>query len=148
MAQPNGKQQVQICRIFKTGSLQQYKYVVILSEYEGRILLSRHRERTTWECQGGHVESGEGPLEAAKRELYEESGAAVYDIEPLFDYWAGTEGMEDGAGGMVFCAKIHQLGELPESEIAEVRQFEELPPNLTYPEITPVLFRQYWLQRR
>lgn len=29
---------------------------------------------------------------------------------------------------------------MPETEIAEVQLFDELPRNLTYPDITPVLF--------
>ncbi len=134
-------------RTYKIGSLRQYKYVVVLSEYNGSILLSRHKKRTTWETQGGHIEPGEEPLEAAKRELYEESGAVDFEIEPLCDYWAGVEGTDDWANGMVFHATIRKLGQMPASEMAETRQFGILPQNLTYPEITPVLF-QYLFDRR
>lgn len=35
------------CKTYALGSLQSYKYVVVLSEYQGRILLSRHRARST-----------------------------------------------------------------------------------------------------
>ena len=108
------------CRTYETGTLKQYKYVVVLSEYRGRILLSRHKERTTWETQGGHIEPGEQPIEAARRELFEESGAVEFELEPLCDYWAGTEKPGDWANGMVFRAKIRKLGKLPESEMAEV----------------------------
>ncbi|MDK2809155.1 MAG: 8-oxo-dGTP diphosphatase [Clostridiales bacterium] len=134
-------------KIYTIGSLKQYKYVVILSEYNGKILLSRHKKRTTWETQGGHIEIGEQPMEAAKRELYEESGAIDFNIEPLCDYWAGVEGTDDWANGMVFHARIHKLGNMPESEMAETKLFDELPQNLTYPEIAPVLF-QYLFQNR
>lgn len=127
-----------ICRTYEAGSLKEYKYVVVLSEYQGEILLSRHKKRTTWETQGGHIEPGETPLEAARRELYEESGAMEYEITPLCDYWAGTP--EDGAGGVVFRASITKLGPLPESEMAQVQTFQSLPENVTYPAITPVLF--------
>ena len=77
------------CKTYDTGTLKQYKYVVTLSEYDGKILLSRHKNRTTWETQGGHIEAGETPLEAARRELYEESGATDFEIAPLCDYWGG-----------------------------------------------------------
>lgn len=126
------------CRTYEAGTLKEYKYVVILSEYQGKILLSQHKNRATWETQGGHIEPGETPMEAARRELYEESGALEYEISPLCDYWAGTP--EDWANGMVFRAKITKLGPLPESEMARVRTFDHLPENLTYPAITPVLF--------
>ena len=129
-----------ISKTYPLGELKQYKYVVILSEYEGKILLSRHKQRTTWETQGGHIEAGETPLEAAKRELYEESGAVDYDIAPLCDYWGGTEDESQGANGMVFRAVIHKLEPIPESEMAEVKTFHTLPDHLTYPAITPVLF--------
>ena len=72
-------------KTYEIGSLQQYKYVVVLSEYEGNILLSRHKTWTKWETPGGHIEFGEEPLEAAKRELYEESGAIDFEIEPVCD---------------------------------------------------------------
>lgn len=129
-----------VTKTYDIGTLQQYKYVVVLSKYNGKILLSRHKDRTTWETQGGHIEEGETPLEAAKRELYEESGALDYDIKPLCDYWAGDCDTNTGAGGVVFVADIRQLGAIPDSEMAEVKEFEVLPENLTYPAITPVLF--------
>ncbi len=126
------------CKIYKLNELKQYKYVVILSRYQGKILLSRHKKRLTWETQGGHIEKGETPLEAAKRELFEESGAVKFSILPIFDYWAGDE--ESWANGMVFMADITELSQIPNSEMKEVQSFNELPNSLTYPEITPVLF--------
>ena len=129
-----------ICKLYELNKLKTYKYIVVLSEYNGKILLSRHRNRITWETQKGHIEQGESPLEAARRELYEESGATEYEINPLCDYWAGNPVTKDGANGMVFTAKITKLSPIPESEMAEVRSFDYLPQNLTYPEITPILF--------
>lgn len=131
-----------ICRTYNINHLKTYKYVVILSTHQGKILLSRHKKRLTWETQGGHIEPGETPLAAAQRELYEESGALSYDISPLCDYRA--EDNTGGANGMVFHAEIHELGELPQSEMAEIREFNTLPENLTYPAITPILFQKYW----
>lgn len=131
-----------ISKVYPFGTLKSYKYVVVLSRCEGRILLSRHRARTTWETQGGHVEQGETPLQAARRELWEESGAVEYDIRPLCDYWAGDE--TSGANGAVFAAEIRGLGPLPQSEMAEVRTFDALPENLTYPAIALELFARLW----
>ena len=127
-----------LSKVFPLNTFPAYKYVVILSRMDGRWLLSRHRERTTWETQGGHIEPGETPVEAARRELFEESGALEFELAPLCDYWAGIPG--DSANGMVFRAKITKLGPLPESEMARVQTFDQLPPNVTYPAITPVLF--------
>lgn len=132
-----------ISRICEIGKLKTYKYVVVISTCCGKIMLSRHKQRTTWETQGGHVEPGETPLEAAKRELYEESGAVQFEIRPICDYWAGDEQTGEGATGMVFHAEIYERGMLPESEIAEVQLFDALPKNLTYPAITPELFAYF-----
>lgn len=131
-----------ICKTYPLHTLEgSYKYVVILSQMNGHILLSCHKERTTWETQGGHIESGETPLQAAHRELFEESGAAEYTLMPLCDYWAGSEDGLRGESGVVFTANIRKLGDLPESEMAEVQCFDELPDNLTYPPITKAVFR-------
>lgn len=131
-----------ICKTYEINTLRQYKYVVVLSNYNGKILLSRHKNRTTWETQGGHIETGESALDAAKRELYEESGAIDFEIRPLCDYWAGNPETNQGSNGMVFAADIYKLDAIPESEMAEVREFTVLPKNLTYPEITPILFQR------
>ena len=49
-------------------------FVVIVSRCGNKHVFCRHRQRSTWECPGGHIEPGETPLEAARRELYEETG--------------------------------------------------------------------------
>lgn len=128
------------CTVHPLKKLKTYKFVVVLSLYKGNYLLSRHQKRSTWETQGGHIEEGESPIKAAERELYEESGATDFNIIPAFDYWAGTA--ESGANGMVFIAEIKELAELPQSEMAETHPFSELPANLTYPDITPLLFKE------
>lgn len=132
-----------ICKTFELDKLEHYKYVVVLSFYDDKIVLSRHKDRATWETQGGHIERGETPLEAAKRELYEESGAVKFDMEPLCDYWAGNPETNVGAAGVVFVAKIHEFADIPkESEMVEIKRFSSLPDNLTYEAITPVLFEK------
>jgi hypothetical protein len=42
----------------------------------------------------------------------------------------------------VFLAKVHSLGTLPESEMERVQAFAQLPENLTYPSVTPVLMAE------
>ena len=116
------------------GTKESYKYVAIVSRFRGGLLLSRHRCRATWETQGGHIEPGETPLAAAKRELFEECGALCYRLQPVCDYSAA------GTHGVLFFADIDQLGPLPASEMAETRCFDALPIALTYPGITPVIY--------
>ena len=128
------------CTIHPFGTLPECRFVVVCSCFEGKWLLSRHKSRNTWETQGGHIEPGETPLDAARRELYEESGAEDAELLPVCDY----NGYDDfgSANGAVFLAQIRSLGELPESEMAEVRLFATLPGDLTYPQVTPRLFEE------
>ena len=126
------------CKIYPLHSLSHYKYVVVCSSYQGKWILSKHRERDTWETQGGHVESGETPLECAKRELFEESGILDADLYPICDYVGYNS--KSSANGVVFLAIVHSLGDLPQSEMSDIHIFDTLPKNLTYPLTSPVLY--------
>jgi len=117
------------------------KYVIIIALYQGHIILIRHQERTVWELPGGKIEPGETPLEAAGRELFEESGAVKFGISPIGIYEM------DGSYGMVFCAEVDTLGELPESEIAEIRLSNDLPEGLNYGRIYYDIYAK-WVELR
>ena len=124
----------------------QLKYAVICVRYRGQWLLSRHRERTTWEIPGGHIEPGETAPEAARRELWEETGVQDAEIRPVCAYAVNRNGIP--TYGMLFFAEANATGTIPQgSEIAEARLFDHLPENLTYPAIQPNLFEkvQGWL---
>ncbi|MDR2600236.1 MAG: NUDIX domain-containing protein [Oscillospiraceae bacterium] len=125
------------CITYPYNTLSEYKYADIISVYKGKWVLSKHKNRTTWESQGGHIEISETPLVAAKRELFEESGAIDFEIEPLCDYWvhAIVDGIVLKANGQVFFANIYTFGDIPiESEIEKIFLFDYPPKNLTYPE--------------
>jgi 8-oxo-dGTP pyrophosphatase MutT (NUDIX family)/ketosteroid isomerase-like protein len=48
--------------------------VSVFARHAGRVLLIRHRRLGKWLPAGGEIEQGETPLEAAQRELFEETG--------------------------------------------------------------------------
>lgn len=127
------------CVVHPFETFENPRFVVILSRMDGKYLLSRHKNRVTWETQGGYIEKGETPFEAAKRELWEESGAVEYTLTPLCDYWATTDAIE--STGRVYCAEITKLGPIPEgSEMRETKLFDTLPEEFTYTYISKVLF--------
>lgn len=128
-------------KTFPPGTLGHYDYVVMLSRYRDKFLLSRHKGRTTWEMQGGHIEAGETPEAAARRELYEESGAVRADFFPLCDYCGEEPGLDNEGSGFVFEVCVKEIGRLPKSEMSETALFGHFPDNLTYPEITRAILK-------
>ena len=128
------------CKLYPLDTLKHYEFVVICSRYRDKWILSKHKKRTTWETQGGHIEAGETPLSAAKRELFEESGISDAEIYPVCDYLGYDS--KGSANGVVFLAAVHSLGKMPESEMKEIGFFDELPPDLTYPNVSPVFYRE------
>lgn len=114
------------------------KYAVIAARYNGKWVWCRHRERATFEIPGGHREAGENISDTARRELYEETGAVRYDIFPVCVYSVDRDGTE--TFGMLYFSEIYELEAELHSEIECIRLFDDLPEELTYPDIQPFLF--------
>jgi len=114
------------------------KYVVIAAMYKDEWLMVKHRDRTTYEIPGGHIEVGETPLQAAERELYEETGALSFELIAIGDY--SVEREDTCNYGRLFYAKIDEMGPLPESEIIDVKTMQ---PEFkwTYEKIQPILLQ-------
>jgi 8-oxo-dGTP diphosphatase len=116
------------------------KYVVIVAFYNNKLIIVRHRDRETWEIPGGHKEEFENCLEAAGRELYEETGAEVFDLKLVSTYSVSSR--QKTSYGQLYYADVEVLGKLPEMEIEEVKLVNTLPDKLTYPLIQPHLYNK------
>lgn len=116
------------------------KFVVIVSRYQNQWVFVKHKERETYEIPGGHRENGEPILEAAKRELEEETGAKCYSIQPVVYYSVIGKTRVNQTGeesfGMIFLADIKSFTDI-HSEIERMALFDDLPEYLTYPHIQP-----------
>lgn len=123
------------------------KFAVIVSRYNGKFVYCKHSNRDTYEIPGGHREIGETAFETAKRELWEETGAIEYDLKPISVYSVvrnvkNKDKQGDESFGMLFYAEIKAFKNLPDYEIERIDFFDEIPEELTYPEIQPRLLEK------
>lgn len=108
---------------------------------EGRVLLVRRGHgpaRGLWSAPGGHIEPGETAIEAARREMLEETGIELLDPVALTTHFVVTPDGEPQVGGSravktyrieVFAGIAGPGAPRPGGDAAEARFFapDELP---------------------
>ncbi len=122
------------------------EFAVIISKTNGKWVFCKHKERNTYEVPGGHREVNETILEAAERELKEETGAVDFTIKPICAYSVKgktrvSENAEDETFGMLYYAEINTFEEL-HSEIEKLLITDNLDIEWTYPLIQPKLIEE------
>ena len=119
------------------------RFSVIIAHSRGKLVLCKHKERDTYEFPGGHIEPGESAEDAARRELYEETGAVEFDLRQICAYSVEGKNRVNKKGeksfGMLFCAEVTEFEATLHSEMEKIEFFDALPQNMTYPEIQPAL---------
>ncbi len=114
-----------------------FNYVVIVTQYKEKWVWVRQHNKLSWEIPGGHVDGDETPEMAAKRELWEETGALKYTLTAICDFSINNNGKQ--SYNRLFYCEIEQLGDLPESEIEEISFLSTTPKLLTHGKIQPIL---------
>lgn len=123
---------------------------VILEDEHGRVLLQKRADNHLWGYAGGSVELDEKVEDAAKRELFEETGLIANSLE-MFGVFSGKElhyiypnGDEVSNIDVVYVCRDY-CGELKrqEDEVVELKFFDyaNLPEKLS-PPIKPVLLKR------
>jgi len=121
---------------------------VIVTDEAGRVLLQLRSDNHCWGYAGGSIELDESVEDAAKRELYEETGLTAEKLE-LFGVFSGKDlhyiypnGDEVSNVDIVYVCREY-TGELKcqDGEVDELRFFapDELPENLSPPIVKPLM---------
>ncbi len=76
---------------------------VLLVDPEGRVLLAQRRDGQGWSVPGGHIEAGEMPEQAARRELKEET---YLDAPATLSEW--TRRIRDGVDFTTFIGRVER----------------------------------------
>ena len=119
------------------------EFAVIIARHNNKWLFCKHKNRNTYEVPGGQRDNDEDIFETAKRELYEETGAREYTIKPVCVYSIkGNDGVIYNTNkrfGMVYYAEIKSFDTLPGFEMEKIELFDEVPKELTYPAVHPLI---------
>lgn len=127
---------------------------VIVEDSEGRILLQKRADTHEWGYAGGSVEIDEKVEEAAKRELFEESGLIAEELY-LLGVYSGKEmhniypnGDEVSNVDIVYVCRKYS-GELKrqESEVEDLKFFsvEDMPKEIFKPNVLAI---KAWINKK
>jgi ADP-ribose pyrophosphatase len=128
---------------------------ILIQDPAGRLLLiqvSRYATGTSgWELPAGGVEPGETILEAAEREVLEETGFRCTDYEVLYGYYP-MSGIADALFYILRCVAGEQIQAFDPAEVSQIRWFSlpEIETMIARGEITdgPTLTAFLLHQRR
>ena len=98
-----------------------------------RVLLARDDTLDYWSLPGGRIEPGELDEAAAARELNEETGLKLLNLEYLLDHES------DVRHRRVFTVTVNDAKPAPGNEIAELKWWDGREPIKQASSVTPIL---------
>lgn len=109
---------------------QQFVTCSFVLAFDGDKLLLTKLNARGWDIPGGHIEAGETPEEAARRELFEETGAHVNDLDflgyeiirLLGDEPEGYKYPYPDSYMVFYCARITSMEDYTENEESAGRE--------------------------
>jgi 8-oxo-dGTP diphosphatase len=103
------------------------RFAYVIAFRGDAFLMVRNRNRA-WEMPGGRLLEGESYEDGARREFFEETGAPIVEIV--------GELKIDREEGRVFVGLAGgRTGRALSGEISEVKEFTELPEDLSFPQV-------------
>lgn len=116
-------------------------FCVIIAFYKKSVVLIKKSNLSTFECPCGYKKKNETTLKAAKRVLFEKTGAKDFVIRYKGIYPDISKGEEYGK---YYYADIKSFDRLKGSAADEMRCFNLLPPDelFSYPQINKMLINQ------
>lgn len=104
------------------------RHVLVICKFSGEWVLTKHKERGL-EFPGGKVEPGESLQQAAIREVYEETGAVLAELEWFAEYRVNTD---QPFCKTVFIGKAQRVEKISLMETDGIVLKGELEPDTSY----------------
>jgi 8-oxo-dGTP diphosphatase len=72
--------------VYSLSEISKYKieYVSLFAQFNEKWVICHLKDTNKWDCPGGKIEQNEKPLQAAMRELFEETGAVESNFYSYF----------------------------------------------------------------
>jgi ADP-ribose pyrophosphatase len=98
----------------------------VVENESGNILFARMyryiSDTTNWELPAGGVDTGETVIEAATREVLEETGYATENPQLIYSYYP-MNGSANKLFHIVYCKAVNKMQEFDPNEVSEIRWF-------------------------
>lgn len=102
------------------------EFVYVIAFKDGKFIMVRHKARK-WEMPGGRLMEGENHEQAATREFFEETGMSLELVARV------RAKVPDGGKVYAGIAREALVKKPVDRQIVDVREFEELPSQLSFP---------------